>query len=139
MTTEYILFDPALRDRFVAFAAERGVACGVRPDRIEGFVVELPDHLAADIEDEIEAEYEALMDEQRDIVDAADDAGRDLMGVTVTLADGRSLVVRLPSAYGRRLFDHFSAEEIHRLVSAIAQSALDPVEGPLCQTARSSP
>ncbi len=55
-----------------------------------------------------------------------------LMGVTATLADGQSLDLRIPAELGRRLCATFTTEEIHELVSCIAQGALDPVEGPLC-------
>lgn len=39
MDTEYILFDRALSERFVAFIAERGIRAEVRSDAIEGFVM----------------------------------------------------------------------------------------------------
>lgn len=131
----YIFFDAALSERFLAFAANQGVAGRVRPDPMEGFVVELPDDLADDIEAAIEAEYDALMDEQRDLVEAAEgDEARDLMGVSVTLPDGRLCVVRLPASHARRLVEHFSIGEIQELVSAIAQGVLHPVDGPLCRS-----
>ncbi len=132
---DYIFFDEKLRDRFVGFIAERGIAGDVRPDPMEGFVVAVPDDLADDIENAIEGEYEALMDEQRRLVESTDkDGARDLMGVTVVRSDGQPRVVRLPAHYARRLFEHFSAEEIHELVSAIADSVEHPVDGPLCRT-----
>src|SRR5690606_36233666 len=59
---EYMFFDAALRDRFVTFAAERGIASTMRPDTIAGFVVELPDGLAAERQEAVEAEYESIMD-----------------------------------------------------------------------------
>ena len=45
MGFEYMFFNEALRNRFVAFASERGIASTVRQDEIAGFVVELPDGL----------------------------------------------------------------------------------------------
>jgi len=134
MATEYIFFDPALRDRFTSFVAARGIDFSVRPDTIAGFVVDLPDDLADSLAEAVEAEYDALMDQQRELVEAMDgDEARDLMGVDVTLADGRTLTVRLPAAQARRLFAHFDSEEIHALVAAIAESVLDPVDAPLCR------
>ena len=136
---EYMLFDANLRDRFVKFAADLGLASEVRADQIEGFVVVLPDDLPDDIEEAIEDEYEALMADQVSLMESAgDSSGRFLMRVTATLADGTLRGVQLPSAYARRLFEHFSAEEIHQLVSAIVQSALNPAEGPMCLKASGS-
>lgn len=135
MTNDYILFDAGLRDQFAQFAADRSIPFTMRPDGIEGYVVALPDDLADDIEEAVETEYERLMDAQRTLAEADDgERARNLLGVTITLADGRSSVVRLPGAIARRLLQHFSTQEIHALVSAVAHSVQHPVEGPLCRT-----
>jgi len=134
MANEYIFFDAALRDRFVGFVAGQGVTSQSRPDAMEGFVVALADDLADEIEELIEAEYATLMAEQVDLVEAADDGDtRTLMAVAVTLPDGQPGVVRIPARYARRLFAHFSADEVHELVGAIAQAVANPVTGPLCR------
>lgn len=136
MTNDYIFFATELRDRFVAFLAARGIAATVSEDGMEGFVVAVADDLGDDIDEAIEAEYEALMDEQMALVEADEAEGaRDLLGVDVTLPDGRPCTVRLPAAMARRLFEHFAAEEIHELVAAVAQSVANPVDGPLCRGA----
>ena len=134
MNNEYIFFDEALRERFRGFIARHGLASQFRPDPVGGVVVETPVGLPDDLQEAIEAEYDALMDLQRDLLDALEDENaRDLMGVTVSLPDGQSCVVRLPPVYGRRLVEHFTVEEIHDLVSAIAQNVANPVTGPLCR------
>lgn len=136
---EYVLFDASLRDRFVKFAADLGLVPEIRPDQIEGFVVALPDDLPDSIEEAIEDKYEALMADQVSLMESAgDSSARMLMRVTATLADGSPRIVQLPAVYARRLFEHFSVEEIHELVSAIAQSAMNPVEGPMCLKAAGS-
>jgi hypothetical protein len=134
MSNDYILFDALLCRRFEKFIADRGLKGEVRPDPIEGFVVTLRDDLPDDVEQAIEDEYDALMTEQAGLIEAAGDSGeRTLMRVVATLADGSSRLVQLPAAQARRLFEHFSVEEIHDLVSAIVQSAMNPVEGPMCK------
>ncbi|WP_310450725.1 hypothetical protein [Sulfuritalea sp.] len=138
MVNEYIFFDAALRDRFVGFLAARGISGELRADAMEGFVVALADDLDDDLDDDleeaIEDEYTTLMEAQRDLVEAADgDNTLALMAVTITLPDGQPGVVRIPARHARRLFAHFSVEEVHELVAAIAQSVANPVAGPLCQ------
>ena len=136
MANEYIFFDAILRDRFANFVAAHGIPSQVRPDPIEGFVVAVADDLADELEDAIEAEYLTLMEEQRDLVEAADDDNaRALMAVAITLPDGQPGVVRIPARHARRLFAHFSTEEVHELVGAIAQAVANPVTGPLCRKA----
>jgi len=134
MANEYIFFDAALRDRFVGFVAGHGIPTQSRPDAMEGFVVALADDLTDELEDALEAEYATLMAEQVDLVEAAEgDMARALMAVAITLPDGQPGVVRIPARYARRLFEHFSADEVHELVGAIAQAVANPVTGPLCR------
>jgi hypothetical protein len=130
---EYILFDAALSQRFLTFLTDRGLQGEFRPDQIEGFVVTAPDGLPNEVEQAIEDEYEALMAEQVKLVEAAGEGGRTLVRIAATLADGSTRIVQLPAVHGRLLFAHFSIEEIHDLVSAIVQSALNPVDGPICR------
>lgn len=137
MGFEYMFFDAALRDRFMAFAAERGIASTMRPDTIAGFVVELPDELAAEQQEVVETEYESIMDEQMLRAEADEElVSRHVAGVTLTLADGTTRVVRIPPPIARRLFDHFTPDEVHEIASAIAQGLENPVDGPLCRKPR---
>ncbi|MEP7181784.1 MAG: hypothetical protein ABI886_06335 [Betaproteobacteria bacterium] len=136
MSTDYSLFDEAMRDRFVEFVSATGVASEIRQDPMGGFVVALPEDLADAVLERIEAEYATLMNEQ--MVDAESKEGwvtHRVAGVTVTLADGRPCVVRLSGAIARRLFEHFTPEEVTALVSAIVQSVDNPVDAPLCRKA----
>jgi hypothetical protein len=135
MANEYIFFDESLRDRFMAFAADvGGIESRTWQDRIEGWIVALPGEIAPGVQAAIEAEYDALMDRQREMADASDGVdAKDLMGVTVTLPNGSPCVVRLPAAFARRLVEHFTFEEIHQLVSGIAVNVANPSNGPICR------
>jgi hypothetical protein len=131
--SDYIFFDDELRDRFLAFVAAHGLGATTRPDRIAGHLVILPDGLPDDLEDTLDEEYDRLMDEQQERIEAEDDQDRTLMGVNITLPDGRLCTVRLPPEFARRLCDGFSGEEIQALVAAIAADVLAPATGPLCR------
>lgn len=134
MAFEYIFFSEALRDRFTAFASRHGLTSTVRRDEIAGFVVELPDEIADDLQDTLEAEYEAIMDEQMLLAESDEGlVSHHAAGVTVTLADGTSRVVRIPPAIARRLFEHFAPAEIHEIVTAIARNTVNPIDGPICR------
>jgi len=134
MGFEYMFFDEALRDRFVAFASARGIASTVRQDEIAGFVVELPDGLDDELQNAFEAEYDSIMDEQMLLAESDEElVSHHVAGVTVTLADGTTRAVRIPPAIARRLFEHFTSGEIHEIVTAIAQSIENPIDGPLCR------
>jgi hypothetical protein len=130
--SEYIFFDAGLRDRFLTFVAEHGIPGDSRPDAIDGFLVILPETLPDELAQVVEEQYERLMDEQQQLVESEDDEDRTVMGIDVTLPDGRSCLVRLQPLFARRLCDHFSGEEIRALVAEIAASVLAPAKGPLC-------
>ena len=134
MGFEYMFFDEVLRDRFVVFVSARGIASTVRKDRMEGYVVELPDGLADELQDAVEAEYESIMDEQMLLAESdAELVSHHVAGVTVTLTDGTTRTVRIPPPIARRLFEHFTPEEVHEIATAIAQSVENPIDGPICR------
>lgn len=130
---EYILFDEDLRDRFVDFIGTHNLTCDVRPDAIAGYVLRVQDDLPDDLEAILEEEYDALMEEQQDMVESADGSDdRTLMAVEIALADGRELSICLPAMYARRLYENFTIDELRDLVTTIAEEAIHPQSGPLC-------
>ncbi len=133
MSNEYIFFDPRLCERFVQFVGDHRLASQVRADMIQGSVVALTEEVSDELADLLEDKYEALMLEQMAALESDDnEADRSLLGIDVELANGQARLVRLPAALGRRLFEHFSTEEIHDLVNAIVLSIENPAQGPLC-------
>lgn len=134
MGFEYVFFDAALRDRFIAFASQLGIPSTVQPDNIAGFVVELPDGLDDAEQEAVDAEYEAIMDAQTLAAESdAELVSHHATAVTVRLGDGSTRSIRIPPPIARRLFEHFSAEEIHDIASAIAQALEAPTDLPLCR------
>ena len=135
MSMDYIFFDQALCERFLHFVSERGVPGEAREDEVAGYVVRLPEDIDEALSDAIEDEYDALMVEQMVLAESDESWGtRQVMGVEVDRADGSRSMVRIEGSLGRRLSEHFSPEEVHELVSAIAHSLDNPVEGPLCKS-----
>jgi hypothetical protein len=133
MGFEYMFFNEALRDRFVDFAAAHGIASTMRADQIAGFVVTLPDGLADDLQDAVDAEYESIMDAQMLLAESDEElVSHHAAGLTVTLADGTTRGVRISPEIARRLLEHFTPDEVHEIASAIAQSVENPVDEPLC-------
>lgn len=133
MGFEYMFFNEALRDRFMAFVSGHGIASTMRQDTIAGFVVELPDGLADDLQDTVDDEYDSIMNEQMLLAEADEElVSHHAFGVTVTLEDGTTRAVRIPPAVARRLLEHFTPDEVHEIATAIVQSAENPIDGPIC-------
>lgn len=121
---EYIFFDAALRDKFLAFAEQRDVACTATNDSM-GLVVAIPEDISEEVADEIEEYYEVLEDEQEDLSKAKGDLNR-LAGFNFTLPDGQQRMLPLPSEMANRLLEHFSMEEIQGLLNDVAERTLNP-------------
>ncbi|HLP97264.1 MAG TPA: hypothetical protein VK149_02345 [Sideroxyarcus sp.] len=64
---EYIFFETALRDRFVAYIAERGVSCTMQDDSL-GMVVAVPEDISKETAIALERYYDELEDEQTELV-----------------------------------------------------------------------
>ena len=134
MSIDYIFIHEALRDRFVQFVLARGIACQARKDQMDGFIAALPEDLDDPVAEAVDAEYESLMDEQEALAESDEEwLTSNVMGVEIKLADGRPCVVRIPNVFIRRLTENFAPEELHTLVSAIANSVENPADGPICR------
>jgi hypothetical protein len=121
---EYIFFEAALRDKFVAFTEQRGVPCTASDDSM-GLLVAIPEDISEEMSDEIEAYYESLEDEQEELSKAEGDLNR-LAGFNFTLPDGQQRMLPLPSEMANRLLANFSMEEIQGLLNATAERTLNP-------------
>ena len=131
---EYMFFDAALRDHFVAFARERGVACAEKDDGM-GLVVAVPEDVSAELGESLESCYDELLEQQAEQVDQAEgEASRQAAGVHVTLASGRRCLVRLDPGIANRLLAAFTPEEVGVLIQGIARELEEPRSGPLCRS-----
>lgn len=135
MGIEYIFFDDQFRDRFVQFVSSRGIACSVRQDGMDGLIAELPDGLDDTDSETIDAEYERLAEAEHEAMSATEQdwLTNDAMGVEIRLADGSPCTIRIPAEFIRRLTESFTPEEIHALVSAIANGVENPLDMPICK------
>lgn len=127
---EYIFFDAALRDKFVAYAEQRSVPCTESDDSM-GMVVAIPEDIPEDVSDDIEKYYDALEDEQEELSKSEGDLKR-LAGFRFNLPDGQARMLPLDPEMANRLLANFSLEEIRELFDAVADCTLNPNDEHLC-------
>lgn len=129
---EYIFFDAAFSDRFAERARALGLPCTQRSDNM-GFVVAIPEDPDEAVEDELEALYESLQEEQAELINASEDeAHRHLAGFRLELPDGTQSMVPLEPDVANRLLAAFTLDEIHELFALVARHALNPQDVSLC-------
>lgn len=133
---EYIFFDAGLRDRFAEHARKLDVPCELRDDTM-GLVVAVPEDLADDLVDALEARYDQLQDEQSDLMSRMEGGLGKLAGFKLVLPDGQTCMVPLQPDMANRLLSCFSFEEIQELFDTVARSVLDPKDRHLCEILRS--
>ena len=90
---EYIFFDANMRDKFVEYATGLGVACDSRDDNM-GLVVAVPE----DLDDDLEARYDGLKDEQSELMSQMEGGLREIAGFKLALPDGQTRMVPLQPA-----------------------------------------
>jgi hypothetical protein len=120
---EYIFVDAYRRDKFVESATGLDVACDSRNDNM-GLVVEVPEGLADDLVDNLEARYGELQDEQSELMSQSEGGLKKLAGFKLILPDGQISMVPLQPDTANRLLASFSPEQIQVLFDTVA-SALD--------------
>lgn len=129
---EYIFFDSALRDKFVAYAASLGVSSTLRDDEL-GMIVEIPEDIEIEQEEAIEQRYDELEREQSQLLLGENGGLKRIAGFNFKLPDGSSRMVPLQADIASRLLAAFTQEEIQALFEAVAQNTLNPGEGHLCK------
>lgn len=132
---EYIFFDASLRDRFVEHAKGLGIACDLQDDNM-GWVVAVPEDLADNLEESLEAHYDELQEEQSDLMSQSEGGFKRLAGFQLVLPDGQTCMVPLQPDVASRLLSCFSFEEIQALFDTVARSALNPGSMHLCEILR---
>lgn len=132
---EYIFFDASLRDKFVEHAKTLGVVCELRDDSM-GIIAAVPEDIADDLFDDLEARYDELQEEQSDLLTQEEGGLKKLAGFQLVLPDGQTCIVPLQPDMANRLLSCFSFEEIQVLFDIVARSALDPKNKPLCEILR---
>ena len=128
---EYIFFDATLRDKFVNRAKLRGIACSITEDHL-GLVVAIPEDIAEEAADEMEAYYETLESEQENLSKNTGELNR-LAGFRFNLPDGTSRMLPLQPDMANRLMEHFTLAELQELFEAVASCTLHPNDEHLCK------
>ncbi|MCB1734133.1 MAG: hypothetical protein H6981_05565 [Gammaproteobacteria bacterium] len=131
---DYVFFDPDARVRFLAFLADLNVATETSEDTDDGTCsVWVSEDLDDELGDRIDAEYDRLMIEQANDVDAESGYAVNLVGVQYTRPDGGVGVVRLQPATMNQITQCLTVEELQRFVQHVADEIAAGLEGPVCR------
>lgn len=135
---DYVFFDRRPFDLFVAYVRAAGLE-PVTSTGEETFDVSLPEDLDDDLAGRIEAEYDRLLDMNRELYFAESEAGPDnfsMAGIELHLKDGTTSVVDVRPEMLSRLLDALSYDELAAFVADIVRRVEDPDARTFCQRVR---
>jgi len=135
---EYVFFDERPLARFVSFLSDKGLQPQREDD--EGMLkIMLPEDLDEELAEEIEDQYDELMEMNREIYEQeadADEVGYHAAGITVQLEDGTNVYAQVDPGLLGRIMQVLSPVEFNEVVNAIAQAVEHPDSRSMCQRIR---
>jgi hypothetical protein len=134
---EYVFFHPQPAREFADWLKQQGIPAQSR-NGDEGFIVEVPKDLDDEIDQAVDAKYEALLEMNEELLqeEHGDEAGYHMAGITVHLQDGRVSYADIDPKLMGRLMGCVSPEEFATLVDAIVTAVENPQEQTYCQRQR---
>lgn len=128
---EYIFFDPSLRDNFLQFLRDKGVAAESSDEG--GFIALVPEDLDDALGDAIDLEYEKALQANAELLEETDDAlEKSIAGIRVELSDGTPCQIPFDPDLLSRVLECISMEELRDMVQHIARRVEDPDDRPIC-------
>ncbi len=137
LTLEFIFFHSEPYRLFKTFLQTNRVELiqeDVDQTNVEGYVVSIADDLDDDLSDRIEAYYDEMMTLSEQLVTAASTEDEmDIVGLAVSLQDGRSVLASVEPEVLNRILTVVSSKELGQLVDAIVDAVENPDQQPLCK------
>lgn len=134
---EYIFFHQEPCDRFKQFLTDKGVELlqeGLDETDVQGLVVCIADDLAEPLSDEIEDYYDQMMElNEALVIQDEGDGEMSSVGLSVSLADGRSVLASVDPDVLNRVLTVITHDELGKLVDVIADAVENPDQRPLCK------
>ncbi len=130
---EYVFFNRAVADEFLAALAERGITAQEGREAVEEAILIGIEEVDDDTWDALDALYETLSERDRALLEAGSPDAVHTAGIYLTLSDGRRSIARVEPAVVNRILQVLSMEEFERLVDEIVRAVEEPSTDPLCK------
>ena len=129
---EYIFFHDEPRKQFLQYIESLDIP-HVEQDDTMGMIVAIPEELGEDIEDEIEAHYDKLMEDAEErLAEAGEAAEIDVAAMTISLQSGDTIYASVEPKALNRILSVITTQELNDLVNSIVSSVETPDERPFC-------
>jgi predicted hydrolase (HD superfamily) len=129
---EYIFFHDEPRKQFLHYLESLDIP-HVEQDDIMGMIVAVPEDLGEEIEDQIEAHYDKLMEDAEErLAEAGEAAEKDVAAITISLQNGDTIYASVDPKVLNRILSVITTQELNDLVNSIVNSVENPDDRPFC-------
>ena len=96
-----------------------------------GMIVAVPEDMGDDIEDELEAYYDKLMEDAEELlIEDGEVAEKDVAAITITLQSGETIYASVDPKVLNRMLSVITTQEPNDLVNSIVSSVEKPDDRP---------
>jgi 3-methyladenine DNA glycosylase/8-oxoguanine DNA glycosylase len=135
---EYVFFDERPMRRFVEYLRQQGLSPAQADD--DGLLkVLLPEDIDDALSERIEAEYDRMMEMNRELYETEGEAGEvgyHAAGITLELEGGVNVYAQVDPRLLGRIMEVLTPEEFNTVVNAIVEAMENPDNRSLCQRMR---
>lgn len=129
---EYIFFHDQPRQKFISYLVNHGISYNEQDDTM-GMIIAVPEDMGDDIEDEIEAYYDKLMEDAEELlIEDGEVAERDVAAITISLQSGETIYASVDPKVLNRVLGVITTQELNDLVNSIVSSVENPDDRPFC-------
>jgi hypothetical protein len=131
---DYVLFATQLRDRFTQWLDDNAIEYRTEGDG-EELLVLIDEGLDDTIQEQIDAQYDRLLEDSARLANEEDDSpdAVHLVGIQFRRSDGVVGTVRITPELANRLHRCLDMVELQAFVQTVADAVEHPDSGPLCR------
>jgi len=129
---EYIFFHDQPRQNFISYLVSHNIPYNEQDD-IMGMIIAVPEDMGDDIEDDIEAYYDKLMEDAEELLNEDGEvAEKDVAAITISLQSGETIYASVDPKVLNRILGVITTQELNELVNSIVSSVENPDDRPFC-------
>ena len=139
---EYVFFDQRPHRKFIDYLRAKGLdpesEAKDEAFAMESLEVRIPQGLGDDLEAEIEAFYDRMMEWGQELAEQVEEGDCHTAGVVLNLKDGRTVYAQVDPVLLGRVMEALTPEELGKVVNAIVDAVEQPDERSFCRRVRDS-
>lgn len=129
---EYIFFHDQPRQKFISYLVNHDIPYNKQDDTM-GMIIAVPEDMGSDIEDDIEAYYDKLMEDAEELlIEDGEVAEKDVAAITISLQSGETIYASVDPKVLNRMLNVITTQELNDLVNSIVSSVENPDDRPFC-------